>query len=96
MKEGNPVVTTSVPLIQPTTTATENANRMQAQIGQPYCTAGMAMQIPAKPIIEPTERSNSPPTIGSAAPIARMPSWAAGDMKVRMPESVNIWPLARM
>jgi hypothetical protein len=44
--------------------------------------------------MEPTERSNSPPIIKSAAPMARMPSWAAGDMKVRMPESVNIRSLA--
>ncbi|OWK18800.1 hypothetical protein AJ88_01880 [Mesorhizobium amorphae CCBAU 01583] len=33
---------------------------------------------------------NSPPIISKAAPVARMPSWAAGAMKFMMPASVNI------
>ena len=34
------------------------------------------MTMPAKPIIEPIERSNSPPIISSAAATAMIPSWA--------------------
>ncbi len=45
---------------------------------------------PVNATIEPTERSNSPPIMRSAAPIAKMPSWAAGVMKFRIPARVNI------
>ena len=43
------------------------------------------MTMPAKPIIEPSERSNSPPIISSAAAVARMPSWAETSRKLTMP-----------
>ena len=40
--------------------------------------------------MEPIDRSNSPPIISIAAPIARMPSWAAGVMKFMIPDRVNM------
>ena len=58
--------------------------------GSPKVTTQAAKKSPVKAIIEPSERSNSPPIISSAAPMARMPSWAAGDMKFMNPASVNI------
>ena len=39
----------------------------------------------AKAIIEPTERSNSPPIIRIETATARMPSWAEISRKLRMP-----------
>ena len=58
---------------------------MHSQSGQPQCTAGIAMIIPAAPIIEPIERSNSPPIISIEAATAMMPSWADTSRKLRMP-----------
>ena len=51
--------------------------------------AGMAMMTPAKPIIEPIERSNSPAIISSATAAARMPSWAETSRKLTMPLALN-------
>ena len=36
----------------------------------------IAIDMPAKPIIEPMERSNSPAIISMQAPVAMIPSWA--------------------
>ena len=49
---------------------------------------------PAKAIMDPIERSNSPPIISSAAAIARMPSCEAGAKIVIAPLSVNMVGLA--
>ena len=43
------------------------------------------MTTPAKPIIEPTERSNSPAMMSSAAAVAMMPSSAESVRKVIEP-----------
>ena len=45
--------------------------------------------MPAKPIIEPIERSNSPAIISSATAAARMPSWAETSRKFTMPLALN-------
>ena len=50
-----------------------NANSTDAQTGQPRNIAGTAIIMPAKPIIEPIERSNSPAIISMQAPTAMMP-----------------------
>ena len=36
----------------------------------------IAMDMPANPIIEPMERSNSPAIMSMHAPVAMIPSWA--------------------
>src|SRR5919106_6081230 len=67
---------------------------MQSHTGQPYCTAGMAMMTPAAPIIEPIERSNSPPIISMQAATAMIPSCAETSRKLITPSAVNM-PLPR-
>ena len=62
---------------------------MHSQSGQPHCTAGIAMITPAAPIIEPIERSNSPPIISIEAATAMMPSWAETSRKLMMPGAEN-------
>src|SRR4051812_31108992 len=46
--------------------------------------------MPAKPIIEPIERSNSPATISSAAPIAITPRKPATVPQLMMPSALNM------
>ena len=48
------------------------------------------MIIPAKPIIEPSERSNSPAIINMQAPMAMMPSWADTSIQLTMPLAENM------
>ena len=48
------------------------------------------MQIPAKPIIDPTDRSNSPPIINIAAAIAIIPKFADTSRKFSVPYALNI------
>src|SRR5918996_4022599 len=66
-----------------------NASTMHSQSGQPYCTAGIAMITPAAPIMEPIERSNSPPIINIEAATAMMPSWAETSRKLMTPSGEN-------
>ena len=47
-----------------------NAEIMLSQTGQPHTTEVTAITIPAKPIIDPTDRSNSPAIINRQAPTA--------------------------
>ena len=49
---------------------------MATGIGTPSSTASMAMTMPVRPIMEPIERSNSPPIISKATATARIPSSA--------------------
>src|SRR5215471_5642675 len=63
---------------------------MQSQSGQPHSAAGMAMTMPANPIMEPTDRSNSPAIISSAAATAMIPSCAETSRKVTTPSMENI------
>ena len=48
------------------------------------------MHIPAKPIIDPTDKSNSPPIIKSAAAIAIIPRLAETSKKLIVPYALNI------
>ena len=51
--------------------------RIPSQTGSPYVVTQMPMTIPAKPMSEPTDRSNSPPIISSATAVPTIPTWAA-------------------
>ncbi len=62
---------------------------MAAHTGQPYSATGMAMTMPAAPIIEPIDRSNSPPIISSAAATARMPSCAETSSQLTTPRKLR-------
>src|SRR3954471_14721203 len=61
-----------------------------SHIGQPQYSAGIASIMPAKPIIEPMDRSNSPPIISSAAPTAMMPRNAATVAQLTTPSALNM------
>jgi hypothetical protein len=50
--------------------------RIACQTGQPSVTEKIAIIMPAKPIIEPTDRSNSPAIIKRQAPTAMIMNWA--------------------
>ena len=77
MNDGNPVLITRYPLNNPDATAKTTTASSAAQRFQPYCTARIVINIPLAPMIEPTDRSNSPPIINSATATARMPNSAA-------------------
>jgi hypothetical protein len=49
----------------------------------------MAIIMPAKPIIEPTERSNSPAIISMQAPTAMIMNWAETTDQLMMPLGVE-------
>ena len=61
---------TSSPLRRPIRSAPAKANRTLSVTGQWKAMVGSAIIMPAKPIIDPTERSNSPPIMSSVAPTA--------------------------
>ena len=63
MKLGSPVRTTMSPLSAPIAIASAKVRRIACQTGQPSVTEKIAIIMPEKPIIEPTERSNSPAII---------------------------------
>ena len=67
---------------------------MLSQTGQPQLTEVMAMTMPAKPIIEPTERSNSPAIINRQAPTAIITNWADTVVQVITPSGENM-PVSR-
>ena len=50
------------------------------------------IHIPANPIIEPIERSNSPAMMSSPAPIAMMPSCAISRVLLRIPSALKPSP----
>ena len=87
MKDGSRVLTTISPLNQPTTIATAKAERTPPQSGKPSSRTTRPMTTPAKPIIDPTERSNSPAMMSSAAAVAMMPSSAESVRNVIEPWS---------
>ena len=90
MKEGSPVLTTMLPLMKPISMAPAKANRILAQTGQLQYIVGMAIITPAKPIIEPIDKSNSPAIISKQAPMAMMPSCAETLAQFRIPSEANI------
>ena len=58
---------------------------MPPQSGKPRCVTVSPIVTPAKPIIEPTDRSNSPAMISSAAAVAMIPSSAESVRNVITP-----------
>ena len=58
------------PVNAPIATHSMNVTMIESQTGQPSVTEKIAISIPEKPIIEPTERSNSPAIIKRHAPTA--------------------------
>src|SRR5437016_5742487 len=90
MKLGSPVLITSQPLTQPSAIPIANANSTASHTGQPQYRHGIASIMPAKPIIEPIDRSNSPPIISSAAPTEMMPRNAATVAQLTMPSALNM------
>jgi hypothetical protein len=77
MKEGRPVRSTSRPLIAPTLSANRSDTASAGQMFQLCSETSKATIIPLAPIIEPIERSNSPPIISRQTASERMPSSAA-------------------
>ena len=53
----------------------------------------IAMQAPAKPIIDPIERSNSPAIINKPAPIAIIPNWEITLKKFLIPKALKPSPV---
>mmetsp|Transcript_22736 Transcript_22736/g.37606 ORF Transcript_22736/g.37606 Transcript_22736/m.37606 type:complete len:569 (+) Transcript_22736:230-1936(+) len=94
MKLGNPVLITSQPFTPPKATQSMNVAMMAIHMGQPRWTERMAMLIPAKPIIEPTDRSNSPAIINRHAPTAMMANCADTIDQFMTPAGPNM-PLSR-
>ena len=94
MNEGSLVWMTSCPLMAPTIAANTIVATMATGRGQCALTNAAANARPAKAIMDPIERSNSPPIIRRAAAIAKMPSCEAGARIVISPLSVNIVGLA--
>ncbi len=69
----------------PISMATMKAAMIEAHMGQPRCTLKSAMTIPAKPIMDPTDRSNSPAIIRRQAPTAMMTNCADTTPQFMMP-----------
>ena len=90
MKLGSPVRMTRRPLRAPIATATRKATRIALQTGQPHWTERIAMTTPEKPIIEPTERSNSPAIIRRHAPTAMIANWAETTVQFITPWRLNM------
>ena len=74
LNDGSPVRSTICPFNAPKAAAMANVTRIASSSGSCSTVTAVPKISPAKATIEPTERSNSPPTIKRAAPIARMPS----------------------
>ncbi len=94
MKDGSPVLRTICALIAPIRAANTSVRMIAITSGTCKTTSAAANIRPAKAIIDPMERSNSPPIMRSAAATARMPSCEAGAMKFMIPAAVNIAGLA--
>ncbi len=77
MNDGSRCAARGYPLKTPNRRAKASDASIASQMFQPYSTLSSAKIMPQAPIIEPIERSNSPPIISSATATARMPSWAA-------------------
>ena len=90
MKEGSFVRITICPLMPPSRAANTKVSAMAAMSGSPDWTRRAPKMRPVKAIIDPIERSNSPPIMRRAAAIARIPSCAAGARTFITPASVNI------
>jgi hypothetical protein len=89
MNEGRPVRTTISPLIAPSPVERAIAMRIDSQIGRPQIVTQMPIMIPAKPTIEPTDRSNSPAIIRRATAVAMIPTCDATPTKFSAPGIVR-------
>ena len=94
MKLGKPVRTTIKPFSAPQETQITKASIIANHTGQPSVMLKIAMIIPANPIIEPTERSNSPAIINRHAPTAMIINWADTTDQFNTPAGPNI-PLSK-
>src|SRR5215472_3450574 len=74
----------------PSAAHSAKVNKHATHSGQPQYSAGIASIMPAKPIIEPIERSNSPPIMSKPAPTAMMPRKAATVAQLTMPSALNM------
>ena len=90
MKLGRPVLTTISPLIAPMAMHSAKVKRIAIQIGHPSVTPRMAIDMPAKPIMEPTDRSNSPATMSMQAPTAMIMNCALTWLQFMMPCALNM------
>jgi len=90
MKLGRPVRTTMTPLIAPIAMQIAKVSRIDAHIGQPSVMAKTAIVMPAKPIIDPTDRSNSPAIISRHAPTAMIMNCADTTDQFSTPCGANI------
>lgn len=70
--------------------ARAKAVRMENQSGKPHCTLIRAMMMPEKPIMEPTDRSNSPAIMSRQAPTAMMANWAETVPQLITPSAENM------
>ena len=75
MNGGSLNLVTSRPLARPRTPPTTTPTRMDGTIGHP-ATSSWAVTAPARPRIDPTDRSMPPVRITKSWPIARMPKMA--------------------
>ena len=82
MKDESRVRTTIVPMSHPIASVMQRVTRNAASgdagpspNGRPHFSM-TAIDMPANPIIDPMERSNSPAIISMHAPVAMIPSWA--------------------
>ena len=90
MKLGSPVRTTIKPFNAPQETQITKARMIASQTGQPSVMLKIAIIIPANPIIEPTERSNSPAIINRHAPTAIIMNWAETTDQFNTPAGLNM------
>jgi hypothetical protein len=77
MNDGRPVRTTMKPLITPRKVVIAIPMMIDDQSGRFAIVARIAMTIPAKPTIDPIDRSNSPAIISNATEVAMTPICAA-------------------
>ena len=90
IKLGKPVRTTMMPFSAPMAIHSAKVSRIATQIGQPSVTDMIAIDIPAKPIIDPTLRSNSPAIINIQAPTAMIMNCAETVDQFSTPWALNM------
>ena len=90
IKLGRPVRIQIKPFNAPIAVQITKANMIAIHIGHPNVTPKIAINIPAKPIIEPTLRSNSPAIINRQAPTAIIMNCAETTDQFIMPCALNI------
>ena len=90
MKLGRPVLMQIRPFNAPIVMQITKVNMIAIHMGQPNVTPKIAMSMPAKPIIEPTLRSNSPAIISRHAPTAMIINWAETTDQFITPCTLNM------